>query len=446
VCAVTGILPEPGNCRCSNNIRTICDNTFELDPDDCTLAGVTCNVDDDCKRCSESLQISCLQDTDCPSGEACQAGLSTPSCVNNQCVGTCNCYFGPPLALSAANVPACVVNRFAADVSGTANVDLGAGEITANLRSIVYLGELTTIPCPVCGGTCDAPAASVGDGCIFDFDCDDVGGDGVCGNFDTVAGDGIRDGTCVFGLTSGRACDVDAVNLTFPFPGGGGHSLDCPPSTGKNVSGQGLVINLTQTTGSVQFESDVPCGFTIFGDPPFCQCGLCGGIGDPCSGDEDCAPGVVCTRRSQGDPLPNDCGQNACVVDPVRGGNNGICEGGVLNYCEDGVKSNGDPFVTCITNADCAAQICGDGDCGLCTVTRPKPCFLETITADGQADPEFPTGAALACIGPTANPGINSAAGLPGPARVVNQARATTFCASNPSVQYMPGIGGCPVP
>ncbi|TFH23068.1 MAG: hypothetical protein E4H03_07015 [Myxococcales bacterium] len=469
-CEVTGILPEPRNCRCSNNIRTICDNTFELDPDDCTLAGVTCNVDNDCKRCSESLEISCLQDLDCPQGEACQAGLSTPSCINNQCVGTCNCYFGPPLALSAANVPACVVNRFANDISGTANVDLGAGEITANLRSTVYLGELTTVPCPVCGGSCDAPAASVGKGCIFDFNCDgglcsesleipcrqdidcpdgescEATANGVCGNFDTAAGDGIREGTCVFGLTSDRPCDVDATNVTFPFPGGGGHSLDCPPSTGKNVSGQGLVIDLAQTTGSVQLESDVPCGFTIFGNPPSCQCGLCGGNGDPCSGDADCAPGVVCTRRSQGDPLPNDCGQSACVVDPARGGNNGICETGSLQFCDGALKSNGEPFVTCLSDADCAAQVCGEGSCGTCTLLRPKPCFLETITAEGRADPEFPTGATIFCIGPTANPGINSAAGLPGPGRVVNQARSTTFCASDPSVPYIPGVGGCPIP
>jgi hypothetical protein len=48
------------------------------------------------------------------------------------------------------------------------------------------------------------------------------------------------------------------------------------------------------------------------------------------------------------------------------------------------------------------------------------------------------------CIPKTANTGVNSTAGLPGPAKVVNQSRGQSFCASDPGVAYTPGVGGCP--
>jgi hypothetical protein len=44
----------------------------------------------------------------------------------------------------------------------------------------------------------------------------------------------------------------------------------------------------------------------------------------------------------------------------------------------------------------------------------------------------------------TSNSAINSVAGLPGPARIVNQGKTTYFCASDPGTAYVPGVGGCP--
>jgi hypothetical protein len=80
-CTITGINPEPGNCRCQGDNQKICNEPFVADQDDCAGA-------------------------------------------------VCNCYLGPPLALSAGNTPACVVNRFAEDVSGTTNVDTGESQLT----------------------------------------------------------------------------------------------------------------------------------------------------------------------------------------------------------------------------------------------------------------------------------------------------------------------------
>lgn len=444
-CTVTGLRPEFGNCRCSNNIRTECFSPFaDLDADSCTIGGVSCNVDDDCKVCSGDSSIPCATDNDCSSQNAgfCQTGLELASCIDGQCVGGCSCYFGPPLALSAGNAPACVLNRFAQNVSGTANVDLGEGLIQANLRSVVYLGETVTVPCPVCGGTCDAPGGSAGTPCIFDTDCDSSSGsgDGVCANFDPVAGDGERGGTCVLGRSGGESCDIMGINRSFPNPGGGGLSLDCAPSTGKNVSGTGLRINLATGTSEVSLNSNVPCSF--FGSQR-CPCAYCGNDRTAtCSTNADCDEGVTCGTLSFQAPQPDNC-SGECVPteeNPL----NGVCVGDFSKFCDGALKSNGEPFVSCLTDADCINTDCGPQSCGTCTAQIQKRCFLPTITAVGSPNQEFPIGASVFCIAETSSSGINGVAGLPGPGRVLNQARSQTFCAGAPDVEYIPGVGGCP--
>ena len=75
--------------------------------------------------------------------------------------------------------------------------------------------------------------------------------------------------------------------------------------------------------------------------------------------------------------------------------------------------------------------------------TRSALIFAALIFA-----PLVPAGAQLSgqlgILDLTANGGINAVAGLPGPARVVNQVSAKTFCDSDPLVEYIPGVGGCP--
>jgi hypothetical protein len=156
-CNVTGLRPDGNICRCAGDNRQVCDRPFAADADDC-------------------------------------GG------------GMCNCYLGSPLSLSAGNTPVCVVNRFAQNITGTANVSTGNGATLVKLRSVVYLGESLTEPCPTCIG-------------------------------DPTPLDGVRGGTCALGANAGASCDADGFNYTFPAPGGGAHSLDCFPANGKNVSG-----------------------------------------------------------------------------------------------------------------------------------------------------------------------------------------------------------------
>lgn len=361
-CTVSGINPENGNCRCATDNRAICDEPFANDADDC-------------------------------------GG------------GLCNCYLSAPLPLSAGNTPACVLNRFANDLSGTVDIDTGTAASTTNLRSVVFLGDSIINPCPYCTG-------------------------------DTTPRDGIRDGTCVVGEDAGASCDVDALNSTFPAPGGDGHSLDCFPDNGKNVSGTGLQINLDLTTGSSSLTAGVDC--TSFGLPFTCHCGVCSlSVSVPCASNTDCEAqsAGVCQKRGNFDPKPNGCAGGAgCTGTPD--GDSTCDEGPNDTSCDAVVRANGDGFIQCLSNADCEEGVIGIA-AGNCTLSKSRECFLPTIEASGAPDPDEPLGAAIFCIPPTGNAGINSVAGLPGPGRVVNQGATRKFCGGPGGSEYVPNAG-CP--
>jgi hypothetical protein len=313
--------------------------------------------------------------------------------------------------LSAGNTPACIVNKIRADIFGTGNVDTGEGVITTTLASVAHLGEGLTIPCPYCEG-------------------------------DVTPGDGVRDGTCQLGDDDGAPCDVDGTNWSFPAPGGDGHSIDCLPNSGKNVSGSGLKIKFTQSTGASAIGSAVTCGF-----PPFvtykCHCGICSNDESvPCSTNEECPSGGTCKAAGNGAPLPNQCAGNGVCKD--LGNNTGLCDQGPNDrFCDALLKVDGSGFISCLGNADCEPGTIGS-DAGACTLVAGRPCFLDNITSQGQASPNAPLGAATFCIPPTSNGGINTVAGLPGPGRVLTQTETRTFCSSDQDVRYTPGVGGCP--
>lgn len=102
-CTITGVDPEPRNCRCDNDVRQICDEPFSADADDCGGA-------------------------------------------------TCNCYLSPPQPTSSGNTPSCGVPRLSEDVTGTVNVDTGERSMTVRVRSVTSLGENLFVPCPYCAG------------------------------------------------------------------------------------------------------------------------------------------------------------------------------------------------------------------------------------------------------------------------------------------------------
>jgi hypothetical protein len=438
-CLIAGVDPTPGNCRCANDSRAICDQPFAPDADDC-------------------------------------GG------------NTCECFFGVPIPLSSAGTPACIVNRYSEDLQGTANVDLGQSEIEAHLKTRVYLGITTTLPCPVCAGKCSNNPATR---CLFNGEC----GAGTC-NFDTP-NDGAQDGLCLDGANDNLPCDTAGVNASFParsggLAGGGGYSLDCMPASGKNISGAGLTLGVTQTTGTATLTANLPCtggechckqcsaspstpcnsNVDCSGSGGSCavssnfQCndnsdctnlnfGNCTGIGRcqlatsvNCSTNADCQnkPGgncnpSTCSVNGPNGTIPKANGCTSFLCSDMGGGESQCTSGPDDKYCDGLVRANGLGILACGNNADCTTN---DPLNGSCTLSQRRSCFLDTITATGAPGTDYPIGAAAFCVGPTSNTSINDVAGLPGPTKVINQGAARTFCAANHGIEYQPGVGGCP--
>jgi len=130
-----------------------------------------------------------------------------------------------------------------------------------------------------------------------------------------------------------------------------------------------------------------------------------------------------------------------CVDD---GTGEGTCPSGPTQaYCDGLLRANGEPFIACITNADCDTVDCGTGGCGTCSLNLSRSCFVDPIVAVGEADPLAPRLVATPCM-PQVNPGLNQINGLPGAARLVRQTTVSYTCPFGASEQYVPGVGGCP--
>ena len=355
---------------------------------DCTVTGISSNGPQYASfaRCSNDFSVRCTQ-----------LFQPDPLCANNDCVYV----LGPPLPISAANNPTCSINALRNDIFGTVNPDTGSSTLNLNLLTKTHTGGSATLthPCPVCVG-------------------------------DTTAGDGNQNGLCRGGSRDGLACDVDAYDATFGAQSKGeGLALDCPPVPGTNITGVGIRIPFTFTTGHTElaFENkcDNPLGFLN------CACGVCTLDNTlPCKNDAECAASSAGTCTSKGSGVarqPNGCGDvvAGCVA---AGDDKGECNSAAdeLQYCDGVVRANGHGIVACATNSDCLNSDCDDvnvglqsGSCGTtCSLTQPRPCFLNPIVDDGRPDTENPLLVGTFCLAPTNNTAINGAAGNPGPVRV----------------------------
>ncbi|HYC54540.1 MAG TPA: hypothetical protein VEL28_06360 [Candidatus Binatia bacterium] len=340
------------------------------------------------------------------------AGPDEANCGGEECT----CYFGPPMPLSAGNTPTCVLNTLSRQPGGSANVDQGSGSIEIHLAEKVFLGIGLTTPCPICLN-------------------------------DPTPADGMRGGTCSGGEDNGETCDAQAYNATFPPPTGAFYSLDCMPLTGANVSGSGLFIDVTLTTGQSTLSADLPCA----SEGPFadldCHCLACSeDARHACRSDADCTQydAGTCSEIGPGtQPQPNACSDGECED---LGNGEGRCATGPDDvFCAGLVRANGSGFIGCNTNEDCAATSIGV-DAGTCDLIERRPCFLDTIVAQGAPHPVIPRGAGTFCTPPTSAGGVNLAAGLPGPGRLELQTLVSLFCKDAPTTPYQPGVGGCPAP
>jgi hypothetical protein len=83
-------------------------------------------------------------------------------------------------------------------------------------------------------------------------------------------------------------------------------------------------------------------------------------------------------------------------------------------YCNGYLRANGDGIIPCASNSDCTVlnTECPGNNCGTCSLSRLRDCFLDPIVALGEP------GRAVAgdgCISRATSAGVNYAIGWPGP-------------------------------
>jgi hypothetical protein len=318
---------------------------------------------------------------------------------------SCECFYGPPLPLSAGAISVCVVNRYTAPLTGTANIAdsgplAGQGEAATQIEASVHNGPTVDEPCPVCVG-------------------------------DPTPRDGVRGGTCRGGAKDGLACDVGGTNAFF-----GAMSFDCPPARSANIGNLAIRFERT-TTGTVSLGSGPSCtapGFTT----ESCFCDTCAtDAAEPCNTNADCPAGVACGgKRCIGGPnngascaqasecpsggcgrpgratKPNDCDDAACspdASDPTSP-NDGVCAAGPFDsFCSI------ETFRGCLTDNECNPPDCADCVPGQVCSGDFRECFLDPIVRTGTPGTQRSVIASAFCIPPTSSSAVNAAAGLPGP-------------------------------
>lgn len=280
VATVAGVNPRGNNCRCSNDHRSVCDQPFVADQDDCGGA-------------------------------------------------VCDCYLSPPEPLSAGGMPLCLVSRLSADVSGTWNVDTGSAELVVPERTRVHLGITSVEPCPTCVGDAvanDGLRDGVCSGGPSDgLDCDANGTDasfpapgGGAHSYDcwpdfsyNITGNGIRSDHVRTTATSSLAapalpCGFQSLLECHCLACSGDSSLPCTSDTDCSDVGAGT-CTYTASASEPNNCSDLTCTPSVGGEGT-CAAGpnssYCdgylradgGGI-IPCSDNSDCAfyPAGNCT-------------------------------------------------------------------------------------------------------------------------------------------------------
>ncbi|HYC54764.1 MAG TPA: hypothetical protein VEL28_07485 [Candidatus Binatia bacterium] len=331
----------------------------------------------------------CGRQADCDEGETCRGRCDdTPTCDAQ--------LEGSPLPQIAAAISVCIGLEYTSDLTGTKNMVTGEADLAYTSRSVVYVGDTTTAPCPICGGSCvggdnDGEACfgrcdSSGAQCLMDSDCT-LPGDTACleTDDDCPSGSCSLDLRCSSGDNAGKFCRPMADT---PL---GVVSADCPPSLDSNLSGIGVQQPFgSVTTEPIQFPAGGPCSDSSWTNftcpcpdggsatktrPNLCAATCDAGVneGQPCAVTNNgtgtmtkCAggteAGAICDENA-------DCaGGGTCTTNPTQ--------------CTAGANL-GSP---CTTNAQCDTSVgSGNGVCGdACPGGRCLPlCYPQGECAGG---------------------------------------------------------------
>ncbi|MBI5504136.1 MAG: hypothetical protein HY899_05020 [Deltaproteobacteria bacterium] len=385
--------------RCSNatDSNLTCDergdNDGSLENGDCFAcdadsgnAGAYCG-DGNGKPLESLCQSRCFDDTTgLPVGTCTsQSGCADGQTCKGRCDGTATCKTiteGSPLPLVSAATTVCVQLQYVTDISGTKDMVSGEAVLHYGTRSVIYLGETVTSPCPTCGGVCAGgdndrhPCSGRCNAshaiCLVDGDCSGVG-DTSC----EQAADDCTGGYCSLDLRCSSGDNAGGICRPMSNTPLGVVSADCPPAASKNLSGFGVDQDYGDvTTEQVQFPAGSACsepawhnytcpcpdgGSTVKTQPNRCAaacdaginegkgCALTGtasGVFTTCAGgsdagalcdeDADCEGGTCSSTPTEcvaGSPakLGQSCSGNA-QCDSSAGSGDGVCE----NSCPGG--------------------------------------------------------------------------------------------------------------
>lgn len=245
-CQLDGPDPTGGACRCANDNRSICDEPFAADQDDC-------------------------------------GG------------GVCNCYFGPPVPLSSGGLPACIVNRLTESVSGSIDVDSGDIDVTLALRAIYYTGEEMIRPCPYCAGDTVATDGARDGTCVLGANaglpCD---ADALSSSFPAPGGGGYSlDCFPDAGKNSSGTGLLEHLTLT-TGPTSLTAAVDCT-SFGVTAT---CHCGICSENGAVACRSDADCAAV--------SAGICEKRGNLDPRENGCLDAAACTATGDGDAICKD--------------------------------------------------------------------------------------------------------------------------------------------
>jgi hypothetical protein len=150
-----------------------------------------------------------------------------------------------------------------------------------------------------------------------------------------------------------------------------------------------------------------------------------------CRNDAECPAGTgTCTGGGGSGVQDNACSDGVCGTD-------GLCAAGPVDrFCDGTVHPNGEGFITCSSDFDCSLN--GNG---ACTISRPRRCFPDPLTADGEPGLFGAQVGSVACIGLTTSAVINIASGLPGAVKVGLEFDAEPSCSGHPDTPWQPPGG-----
>jgi len=421
VATIAGIDPSSRMCRCLGDNRTVCDEPFQPDVDDCGGA-------------------------------------------------LCQCYLDAPHPSNVAGAGTCTRQPFTADVTGTWNLDTGEAEVVFPADQVTTLELSKFIPCPICvndvtmndgirDGTCSG-------GKDNGLPCDAQGEDvSYVGGGATLSLDCFASGPQVnAGLFIDHHLTTGVVTLDVGIPCGatrcdhGGHTT-CNSSADCGIGGSICTTNAdcsvcsTTTATSCTTDGDCPIGeeclngarlpecsggqcFSVCDERELCHCGRCDGDGTiGCASNADCGVDGPCAKFSASIPQPNSCSDGTCTS---LGEGQGECQAGgpgdIARFCDGILLANGTGIIACQSNADCEPVTPGSGNC---TSTTVRSCFTDSMSMTGSASTTNPLLVSAQCNSPTGgNPAANIVGGYPGPG-MRRESVATVFrCAGDPSSLY----------